>query len=151
MRLTTSLILLSLLLPFSAHAYMFGKLTGTYEILSCENQGATPSAQMEKLCNYKFVVIEATRTSTHITFKTDQKEQGAYILNFSSSEIRARIANYTEQGANFAAYTRDHSGLGRVFVLRHIRDDRYHLSLHRRSTPKNTFDVFEIEVKRLQN
>lgn len=135
---------------FSTQAATFENMEGSYTILSCKNEGANPSYEDGKLCEYTQMTIHPQSYATLLYFsKWEQQHQ--YVRAFGLPKNMTHLPNgkYIERGDTYASFTNDSRGYGEVFVMRKVKEGFYHFSMHRRLDAKKTFDVFEIELHKI--
>lgn len=136
----------------AAPASTFENMEGIYKIISCRNEGGSPSREDIKLCEYSQLTVHPSSYATAIYFS--QSANGyEYVRSFGVPKNMANLPNgkYIERGDTYASYTNDYRGSGEVFIFRKTSNDTYHFSMHRRSDTFGTFDVFEIELQKIAN
>lgn len=142
----------TLSLTLTAQASTFENMEGTYKILSCKNEGESPSREDIKLCEYTQLTVHPSSYATAIYF-SQFADGSQYVRSFGLPKNMADLPNgkYVERGDAYASFTNDYRGHGEVFMFRKLSNDVYHFSMHRRSDTFKTFDVFEIELQKISD
>nr|BFD59520.1 hypothetical protein CKG001_16270 [Bdellovibrio sp. CKG001]BFD62900.1 hypothetical protein BdHM001_15810 [Bdellovibrio sp. HM001] len=131
----------------SAHAALFSQLQGAYQVLGCENLGATPHTSV---CQFAQVTLRSEAFFTTITFMDDgSQEHNTLTLTLPGSLKDQPTARYCEKGDFFGFYSNEGRLGGQVVILRRLKNGLYHLSVHLRSDLTKTLDVIEVDLDKL--
>ncbi|UXR63642.1 hypothetical protein EZJ49_11210 [Bdellovibrio bacteriovorus] len=140
-------IAFGLLISSSAYAALFSQLQGTYQVLGCENLGATP---YNSVCQFAQLTIRAEVFFTAITFTGDpSQDHNTLTLTLPASLEDQPAARYREKSDTFAIYSNEGRHGGQVVMLRRLKNGLYHLSVHLRSDVTKTLDVIEVDLEKL--
>lgn len=131
----------------SAQADLFSQLQGTYQVLSCENLGATP---YNSVCQFSQVTLQSSPYITAITFLGDSSGgQSTLTLTLPANLRDQPTARYCEKGDAFAIFSSEGRHSGQVVMLRKLRNGLHHLSIHLRSDVTKTLDVIEVDLEKI--